>query len=367
MRYHGFSLILALVAVLVCFTGFLTMDASAQDGCQLPGPCGPMQGQCGPMGCEEGCAAPWLEQEPCAGNEACVIPNLCGPRWSIAAEALVLQRTSTRGRTLFDQPNTTDTDRFNARDFNFPVALGYQLSAIRHDILGCDWEVGYFQVDGFAAESFVPGVSRMVTDVNGIGFTVNDALAQYDSAIYSGEFNMRRKWSEAFTFLAGYRMLQLNEHYLGSGVDVVSPTIADSLAASTYNHLYGFQLGADIGVYDMGGPLTVNVLCKAGVFNNYAHHAYNLTTVDNGIVTGDVNSGAGRNQAAFLGQATAVATYALTKHLAFRASAEAIWLTGVALAPEQIGAVNLRTNQYGINTSGALFYYGGGMGLEYRF
>jgi hypothetical protein len=213
----------------------------------------------------------------------------------------------------------------------------------------------------------VPGTSHLVTDVNGIGFTVTDANARYTSAIYTGELNVRRQWCDGFTLLAGFRMGQLNEHYLGSGTDLQSPATIDALATSTYNHLYGFQLGSDILVYDMGGPLQINVLCKGGIYDNYAHQSYNRTTVNGGVVTVLDDRSAGRNQAAFLGEAGVVATYAVTKRLAFRTAAEAMWLTGVALAPEQISAVNPPLNQFSINTSGSAFFYGGTMGLEYRF
>ena len=47
-----------------------------------------------------------------------------------------------------------------------------------------------------------------------------------------------------------------------------------------------------------------------------------------------------RNQAAFMGEAGAVATYDVTCHLSFRASCQAMWIEGVALAPEQIGATD---------------------------
>jgi hypothetical protein len=139
------------------------------------------------------------------------------------------------------------------------------------------------------------------------------------------------------------------------------------LGTNTYNQFYGLQIGADIGVYDMGGPLQINVMCKAGAFDNFAHQNYQRMVLTNGVVTANTSLVGGRNQAAFLGEAGAVVTYALTKRLAFRASAEVIWLTGIALAPEQVTAVNLRTQRDTINTSGATFYYGGGAGLEYRF
>jgi hypothetical protein len=250
---------------------------------------------------------------------------------------------------------------------NLPVGAGYQLDAIRHDVCGCDWEFGYFQIDGYANDSSIPGISHMRTDVNDVGYTVTDATARYTSAIYSGEFNVRHHWTDAVTFLAGFRMGQLNEHYLAGGADAQLPLRNDMLAIGTSNHLYGFQLGADMNVYDMGGPLVIDVLCKAGVYGNNAHQNYSRIVVDNGVAALDADSAASRNQAAFLGEAGVVATYAITKRLAFRTSAKAMWLTGVALAPEQIEAINFRTSDYSLNTSGAVFYYGGGMGLEYRY
>jgi hypothetical protein len=117
----------------------------------------------------------------------------------------------------------------------------------------------------------------------------------------------------------------------------------------------------------MGGPLQINVTCKGGIYDNYAHESYDRTTINNGVVTVLDDRSSGRNQASFLGEAGVVATYAVTKRLAFRTSAQAMWLTGVALAPEQISAANPRTNRYSINTSGSAFFYGGTMGLEYRF
>jgi len=78
----------------------------------------------------------------------------------------------------------------------------------------------------------------------------------------------------------------------------------NSLGIATFNHLYGLQLGAEAEVYNMGGPLVVRATCKAGAYDNVA---------------------------------------------------------------EQLRAVDLGRGNMAVNTSGALFYYGGGLGLEYRY
>ena len=203
----------------------------------------------------------------------------------------------------------------------------------------------------------------MVTDVFNTSLIVDDGTARYTSALYNGEINVRRQYCDWLTLLAGFRMAQLNEHYRSDGTDSFT-FVTDSVATNTYNHLYGFQLGAEAEAYNMGGPLQINAFCKAGVFDNVAQQNYLLQVP---YLGGSQQLASSRDQAAFLGQAGVVATYALTKRLAFRASAEAMWLTGVALAPEQISAVGLRTSSDTIDTNGTVFYYGGGLGLEYRF
>jgi hypothetical protein len=344
-----------------------------------------------------------METGPCEGPgaacDALCDACRCGPRWTITAEAIALERTNTRNQPLFDNNFTpvlvegaggvsalqddllTTAAPLDARDMNFPMGTGFRLSAIRHNVRcsGCDLELAYFQVNGFAAQTSLPGVSRMITDVNGVGFVVDDAQARYTSAIYSGELNLRRQWCDRLGFLAGFRMAQLNEHYRGDGsllldgfdtAPIVGQQIGQEsalVATNTCNHLYGFQLGADIVVYDRCGPLQIDALCKAGVYDNVAHQDYRRAIVLGGTTFDEGSLECGRDQAAFLGEVGLVATYALTKRLAFRASAEAMWLTGVALAPEQIGAVDVRAGTDRINTSGSAFYYGGGLGLEYRF
>ena len=57
----------------------------------------------------------------------------------------------------------------------------------------------------------------------------------------------------------------------------------------------------------------------------------------------------------------------MTCHLSLRASCQAVWIEGVALAPEQIGANDFDTNANSIDTHGGIFYYGGGLGAEVKF
>ena len=204
-----------------------------------------------------------------------------------------------------------------------------------------------FQVDGFSASS---EDRYPKSDFDVVGMLPYDSLIGYTSSFYSGEINFRRQYADWLTLLAGFRMGQLNE---ASDMGLL---MDESLGIHTVNHLYGFQLGADAEVYNAGGPLSIRFIGKAGVYGNAAEQHSELTISETEVISYSAH----RTQAAFLGEAGIVATYALTNHLALHASLKGVWLNEMAPAPEQNFLL-------AVNTSGTVSYYGGGLGLEYRF
>ncbi len=281
-------------------------------------------------------------------------------RWSFTADTVALQRTNTRNQPLLE--NSDGDDLLNARHLNFPVEMGFQLGAVRHGPCGWDLELGYFQLDGWEANAFVPGESLMATDVHGENFVVENAQTRYTSAIHFGEINLRREWLDGLTLSAGFRMGELDELYSSHGTGAYVP-VPVTLGVNTFNHLYGFQLGADYEFYNMGGPLRVSALCKSGIYANSA--SQRIRQVYTGFT--DQTLEAKHNQAAFMGEAGLLATYQITKHWGFRASYSAVWLEGVALAPEQISVTDFTAGTADINMNGGVFYHGGGLGLELKF
>jgi hypothetical protein len=74
-----------------------------------------------------------------------------------------------------------------------------------------------------------------------------------------------------------------------------------------------------------------------------------------------------RDQTSFMGEAGLVAAYKWNEHITFRLTAKAVWLEGVALAPDQVSMLNVADGEASINTHGSVFYYGGGAGVEVKF
>jgi hypothetical protein len=355
MRTSVSSTILSL-AVVAAWMGWTATSIQAE----TPEPC---QAACNTdcsAACETSCEDFGQRGGLLSFLDRCGDCNRCGPQWSFNAEAVALQRSTTRHQQLFKGAN--DPNLINSQTMDFPLAYGAQIGAIRHGVCGWDVELAYMQVDGFEATRTDPGFVSMVTDGTGGNYIVTDASARYNSALYSGELNLRKQWRDGITLLSGFRMLELDENLNTAGTAVVGSELV-TLDVNAYNHLYGFQVGADVEVYNYGGPLQINTICKAGVYQNYA--SQNIRRIDTGV--SDEMLGATRERTAFMGEVGVVATYSITKRLAFRATVQAVWLEGIALAPEQIGESNFRTSEAYVDAAGGVFYYGGGLGLEYRF
>lgn len=290
-------------------------------------------------------------------------PDDCGPRWIVAAEVVAIERLPPRSQRLFvGPPGTRGIEPIDAQNMDFDVALGPKISAVRRGPCGWELEVAYFQVDGSTAQATIPGEWVMVTDAN-IGFTVANPQFRDTSAVYWGELNVRRQCTDWLNVWVGLRVGEFDEHYRADGMGT-SPLarVPVSVNYNTYNHLYGFQIGSDAEVYNMGGPLLVHMLCKAAILGNSANQ--NARRVQTGV--SDESAEAQVGKTTFFGEAGVAATYALTCHLAFRVSAQATWLEGVAMVTDQIGTTDF-TGISRVNANGSLFYYGGGLGFEYRY
>lgn len=318
--------------------------------CGVPSAAASCQGQpCGqPCGeaCREGCLPNFLNRFACAD------------RWSFTADILAVQRMATRSQPLAYRANGDEL--WNANNMNFPMAAGIQFSAIRHDVCGFDVEVGYFQLDGWIADADMYGESYPVLDASGSSFASTGEHFHYSSALHAGEITLRREWCDGLTLLAGFRTGELDEFLSNTGFNRADQFYNEEVR--TFNHLYGFQLGADWEFYNMGGPLRISALCKGGVYGNVAIQSTALNV--NGAAQ---TLAASRNQTAFMGEAGLVATYQWNRHLGFRLCAQAVWIEGVALAPEQVGEINALAGTASIDTHGGIFYYGGGAGVEVKF
>ncbi len=306
-------------------------------------------------------------QPQCAGcsDAGCGLPG-CSPRWTASADFIILDRVGSVNQTLVERGTTiyNGVEVLNADDFHQGFCGGPQLGLVRHGDCGCDFELSYFQIDGWSNASAIDPDGEVLTFHAPGGFIQRpDTPTQpmqwaYDSKLYNAEFNVRWNACDRLTLLAGIRWTGLCEDLQGTLVDSIFKPF---WTTNTENSLYGLQIGADGKLWDCG-RFSIDGLLKAGIFDNRAEQTTAVSVFK--IVTSYSDS---TDRAAFLGEVGLRCKYQLAKRLVLSAGYEAVWLQGVAVAPAQIQETNITTRQIGIDTGSGVFYHGATAGLEYSF
>jgi hypothetical protein len=176
----------------------------------------------------------------------------------------------------------------------------------------------------------------------------NNVVFQNGSSLYSSEFNGRWRATEDVTLLAGFRWIEFGDWLKAQQTLAPATTM---YRTDVNNHLYGFQSGASVALWDGGGPLYVNFLGKAGIYGNYADQ-----NTSGPMVSTSYNEGV---RAAFVGQCTLAGTLQLTPRMSVRSGYTVLWLDGVALAPGQMRTVGTALTQ-----GDALYFNGGFVQLQ---
>jgi len=324
---------------------------------------------------------------PGSGDEGCC-PSCFFPRWTASADFIILDRIGGGNQTLVervpgtvpskDVPNTAGTEALNSNDFQQGFAGGPRVGLIRHGDDGYDLELSYFQIDGWSSsKSIGPDhpfdwlVMNCPLDFTQTNQLPDQAMVwSYATKLYNAEFNVRWNPCDRVTMLAGFRWINLGENLTGTLNPTTFPweqSYWNFWNTTTTNNLYGFQIGANGKLWERG-RFSIDGLVKAGIFDNDAEQTTEVSVIHKKQVSASDST----NHAAFAGETGLQFRYQVTQRLTLRADYEAIWLQGVALAPEQIQETYVLTDPktvqaLGVNCNSGVFYHGATFGLEYSF
>ena len=155
-------------------------------------------------------------------------------------------------RHLPDLHKTPGTELFNGNDFQQGFAAGPRLGLIRHGDNGCDFELSYFQIDGWSSERNIGpdaeqladyAVPRRLSTISGVRRAGNGVAVCHETL----QRRVEPRWSPCgrATLLAGFRWIKLRENLQGA---LEPPTVwwePPFWNTTTSNNLYGFQIGAE--------------------------------------------------------------------------------------------------------------------------
>lgn len=281
----------------------------------------------------------------------CSMCDCCCPVWTIRAEALLWDRVGGGGVALVNAPVAVTTD-----DFDFPLAVGPRLTVIRHGVFDTAWdlEFAYFFIDGWSDTVALADIDDYQTtpQINIGGVT--PGVITYDSTLDSGEVNLRRDYNDWLTWLAGFRWVQVDEN-LNATFGAASHNV------EVNNRLFGGQLGVDALLWTNGADLDVTGVGKAGIYANSADQ----TTTTVGVGGALPLTGAADSQIAFVGELGINARYRMSDRWTAIGGYNLLWISGVALAPDQLATTNITTGVATVDLGGGLFYHGANAGIEY--
>lgn len=316
----------------------------------------------------------------CCGEGCC--QSCCCPRWTASADFIILDRLGggnqtlvSRAPTRLDALSMLGVETFNSSDFQQGFCGGPRLGLICHGDCGFDWELSYFQIDGWDSDRVItPNFPTEGLEMRSAVHFVqtnqvdNQAMAwDYATKLYNAECNVRWNPDPRVTALAGFRWINLGENLNGTLSPPVPSWEPPFWNTTTTNNLFGFQIGAD-GKLWQRDRFSINGLAKAGVFDNFAEQTTAVSVIAKQVRTGSDST----THAAFAGETGLQCKYQVTNALALRAGYEVIWLEGVALAPGQIQETSVilvpkAVHAVGVNCNSGAFYHGATLGLEYSF
>ena len=333
------------------------------------------------------------------------------PRWSVSAEAIILNRVSSENRTLVERvpggvpfsnvPTTSGTQALNSNDFQQGFSAGQKIDLTYHGASDYGLELSYFQIINWNTSRAVgpdDPPDWLVMRAPGSFFQTQDFTYQamawdYATNLYSAEVNLRENFSNRITMLVGFRWLQLTENLQGTltpadrnqplwkynqNNNLFNVAQVENLPGvpatggfppfwntSTTNNLFGVQIGADGKILEIG-RFSIDGLIKAGGYYNNAEESTGVSIFK--VVRPSQES---TNHAAFVGEAGLLGKYQIIESVVLKVGYKVLWLQGVALAPGQIQetytSYPATVNTLGVNCDSGVLFYGATVGLEYSF
>lgn len=274
------------------------------------------------------------------------------PGWSVEADAVFMTRSRAAGLAVAEQQFAPNDVLLNAADFGFNYEVGPRIQLTRHTRTGCDVELTYFGIDAWNDQIVFSEPVFILTENANFGIA-GEPNFRYGSELYSGELNVTSPQRGMFRVLAGARILELNEAFIGDNA-----TLPDFYAIQTSNQLYGFQLGADIAPINLE-RFAFHIRAKGGPFHNNVR----VDATHFGTFNG---SDRGRNLT-FVGELALTGVVHLTDWLSVRGGYQLMLVDDVALAVDQFSRNDPVANTVEIVDGASLLYHGGFGGLDIRW
>ncbi len=330
-----------------------------------------------------------LTKTPDSGLDGCCCPSCNNPCSSVSfdVEALFMSREPRfTGQPIVVDANTSTTFLSTSDlDFHFDPGLRATVGMPLGECRAVEFTYfGLFQGSASAAV-VTPNSTAFLTFpdnlVGNVFVGMDRAEVNYSSQLNSFEVNLPcccgccdecrdecgcgEVRCRSFTWFTGFRYLNLTERLNISAQRIVAGAVEDgAYNIRTTNNLYGGQLGARLR--RSRGRFGWEATGNAGIFGNDAQEMQSVTDFPNFALRPTVSRSGG--EVAFVGETNISAFYRLTDTWNLRAGYTAMWIEGLALAPNQLD-FNFAASPSGniLHNGGGMFLHGVNFGLEARW
>jgi putative beta barrel porin BBP7 len=305
--------------------------------------------------------------------------------WFVDAEYLLWRRdVPQRFLGFVDINNNFINDsadlNIDTRQLHFPFESGFRIQAgyLGDDGLGFDasfMAFEHWQNSTTATATTPAGGAGNIISAFPIFVPPFDNAASYafnyNSRLYGGEINGRCNYacdSATLSLLAGFRYVQLNDDFSLSAQGTTTgfpgaPLATGQYTVSTHNNLYGAQVGGEAFI-NLAESLRLQLMAKAGVFDNFMSQRSAIVNAFVGGAPFAVAGAASSDRVASVVEFGAFLHWWATPNVGIKAGVEGMFLTNVALAPDQLQFSVAPGAQSLLDGSGKVFYYGPTVGLE---
>lgn len=302
-----------------------------------------------------------------------------------SAEALFLMRDggnrvfigeeATAGGTVLQVLSTKSDD--------FSIRTGFRVAASCRVSDTCDIQGVYFGVQQFLASDSITRQDTINNFLSSpylfIGANGTFISYDYESRLYNLEINARYNtrlsdhWNARF--IGGFRFIHIEEKFQVQGQELVQN--AELTTSNSHNNMLMGQIGMEME-HAFGKHFDLGVVTKAGLGVNAAgNHLTNLLTTF--PLPTQTRMDSSTDEAALCGmiEVGAFGRLYITDCLSIRGGYSVMFLSGLALAPEQLDLTNgdLATGDRvqqgrtgsGLNTGGTMILHGPSAGIEVRW
>ncbi|WP_425617569.1 BBP7 family outer membrane beta-barrel protein [Anatilimnocola sp. NA78] len=281
--------------------------------------------------------------------------------WYIRIEALFLQRSQGfTGQTLVESDVGAPLLSSDAFSYNFEpgvsALIGHRVSCV------AAWELSYFGAQEWSGTESVSSLNNLdlpdpigafADDFN----NANSIAVTYRSHLHNAEVNYLRDHA-GIAWLIGFRYLNWDENLNFLATDNDADVSNYEIGAS--NNLIGAQIGARTVYHARWWQWELTG--KAGVFGNNVNQKQTLGDDDNAIVVRNVS--VQETGGSFVGDFNISGHCQLNDIWRVRAGYNLLFVTGLALAPDQIDFTNAPLSGTVVDRSGTVFLHGLNVGLE---